>query len=229
MRATHLALCWVLVGSLGQASEVQRHGVVFEQWIRDTFFDHYQPPSYTQKWDIPAEANVRYGRVPVNPKATEYGTPVGLGDALRQFEINEPFMLIIGYWVEEGEQKRFVKVVAPVIQPEAYKKLWGQVTLADLQKLDALIKDRTKPYTEVRREAQAMKKSAPFNTAIFTLNPKIDSENQRRLQCSLGFHQVFQYLVPDEKPAPEVSPRLFNQVVPGPFDSPPRQFKKKTD
>ena len=31
--------------------EVQRHGVVFEQWIRETFFGGYQPADYTQRWD----------------------------------------------------------------------------------------------------------------------------------------------------------------------------------
>ena len=51
------------------AEEVQRHGFVFEAWVRDTFFDGYRPPSYTQKWDIPADVNRAHGGVPVNPKA----------------------------------------------------------------------------------------------------------------------------------------------------------------
>ena len=51
------------------AQEVQRHGLVFETWVRDTFFDGYHPRFHTQKWDIPAAVNVRFGGVPVNPKA----------------------------------------------------------------------------------------------------------------------------------------------------------------
>ncbi|MEI6337668.1 MAG: hypothetical protein WCQ57_03685 [Verrucomicrobiota bacterium] len=78
--------------------EAQRHGVVFEQGVCNTFFDAYQPPISTQKRDIPAGVNTKHGGVPVNPKATKYRTPVGLGDTLRQFEITEPFLLIIGYW-----------------------------------------------------------------------------------------------------------------------------------
>ena len=51
------------------AQEVQHHGLVFEQWVRDAFFDGYRPESYTQKWDIPAAANRAHGHLPVNPKA----------------------------------------------------------------------------------------------------------------------------------------------------------------
>ena len=83
-------LLWATAGL--PAQEVQSHGLVFEKWIRDTFFDGYVPPSYTQKWDIPGANNKTHGGIPVNPKATKYKTPVDLGDALRQFDIDEPFV-----------------------------------------------------------------------------------------------------------------------------------------
>src|SRR5690606_12763214 len=103
-----LSLAWLLaVGPGSPAQEVQSHGLVFEQWVRDTFFDGYRPARYTQKWDIPAEANTRHGALPVNPKAVKYGTPVGLGDALQQFDITEPFILVLGYWQQTGGEKRF--------------------------------------------------------------------------------------------------------------------------
>src|SRR5215207_8843871 len=90
------AVLLVLTGATAQ--EVQQHGLMFESWVRDTFFGGYQPSSYTQKWDIPASANVRFGGVPVNPKAARYGSAVDLGDALRQFDIAESFILVIGFW-----------------------------------------------------------------------------------------------------------------------------------
>ena len=98
------------------AAEVQQHGLIFERWICDTFFEGYRPPSTTQKWDIPAAINRAHGAVPVNPKAAKYGAPIDLGDALRQFEINEPFILLIGCWQQEGADKRFVTFVAPRIE-----------------------------------------------------------------------------------------------------------------
>ena len=100
-----LAACAAAL-TLGSAQEVQSHGLVFERWVRDTFFDGYKPASYTQRWDIPAAANRAHGAIPVNPKAVKHGTAVDLGDALRQYEIDEPFLLIIGFWSQDGDMKR---------------------------------------------------------------------------------------------------------------------------
>ncbi len=206
--------------------EVQKHGLIFEDWVRTEFFEGGKAEGYTAKWDIPAEQNLLFGKIPVNPKATKYGTPVGLGDALRQFEVNEPFLLIIGYWQQQAESKRFVKALALRVDPENWRSLWGAVTKADLELLDAVIKDRSKTPLEVRRAAMAMKNAHPFTTAVFTLNPKIDDLGQRRLQCSLPFQAVFEKLAPGVDPKPEDEPTLFGRALPEPFYSPPRYLKK---
>src|SRR5688572_10798196 len=121
------------------AQEVQQHGFVFEAWVRETFFGGYRPASYTQLWDIPAAINTQHGGVPVNPKVAKLGTPVDLGDAVRQFKIDEPFVLAIGFWEQLGEEKRLVNIVAPRVDAAQWRKLWGPVTLADLARLDAVV------------------------------------------------------------------------------------------
>jgi hypothetical protein len=232
MRVTLRLACALVLALLpaltaaSRAQEVQLHGLVFEKWVRDSFFEGYVPPGYTQKWDIPAAANKAHGGVPVNPKATKYATPVDLGDALRQFAIAEPFILVIGYWQQEGDAKRFVNIVALLITPEQWRKLWGPVTRADLEKLDALIKDRSLDYREARERAQAMKRAAPFNQSVIVLNPKIDSKTQRRLQCSLRFEDVFKFLAPDADRKPQERPVLWGVEFPRTVDSKPREFAK---
>lgn len=111
LKAVALLLVLSLNGTL--AREVQHHGVVFEAWVRDTFFEGYRPSSYTQKWDIPASANRAHGGIPVNPKAIKYRGAIDLGDAIRQIKIDEPFILLAGFWQQEGELKRFVNLTAP--------------------------------------------------------------------------------------------------------------------
>ncbi len=217
-------LVLVLASSSALAQEVQQHGFVFEKWVRDTFFGGYVAPGYTQKWDIPKEVNKGHGRVPVNPKAIKYGAPVDLGDALRQFEVDEPFMLIIGYWMQEGDGKRIVNIISPTVTPKLWRALWGPITLEDLKRLDAVVKDRKLDYREARAQAQKIKSAAPFTKAIITVNPKIDSKGQRRLQCSLGFKSVFKHLAPQADPKPQQTPQLFGVNAPGPFRSEPRQF-----
>jgi len=86
-----LAMCLLLAAIELPALEVQSHGLLFEKWLRDTFFGGYEPNGYTQKWDIPAADNPDHGGIPVNPKAIKYGTPIGLGDALRSLKLKSRF------------------------------------------------------------------------------------------------------------------------------------------
>jgi hypothetical protein len=222
-----LLLLAVLATALAAASaqEVQRHGLVFERWVRDTFFAGYKPASYTQRWDIPALENKNHGGMPVNPKAIKYGTAVDLGDALRQYEIDEPFMLVVGFWQQSGDEKRIVHIAAPVIPPELWRKLWAPVTYADLLRLDALIKDQGLSVGETRQRALKMKNSPPFSAAVIQVNPKIDTHGQRRLQCSLRFADFFRHLLPGTDPGPREHPALFGVEYPGPIASKPRERK----
>lgn len=220
------ALAALLLPVVVHAQEVQAHGLAFERWVRDTFFDGYKPASYTQRWDIPADANKDHGGVPVNPKAVKFGTPVDLGDALRQYEIAEPFILVLGFWEQDGDEKRFVNIVAPRIDPEKWKSLWGDVTYADLLKLDDLIKDPARPIEEIRKLALKAKSSPPFTTAVIQVNPKIDAR-QRRLQCSLRFADVFKHLAPGIEPRPADGAVLWGVPFPGPLASPAREFPAK--
>lgn len=216
-------LLLALSGGLG-AQEVQQHGLVFEQWVREIFFNGYRPKSYTQKWDIPADVNTAHGGVAVNPKAVKYGTPVDLGDALRQYEIDVSFILVLGFWQQEGDEKRFTNIVAPLITPEQWRKLWGSVAYADILKLDALIKDKGRSIEETRKLALKMKNSPPFTTAVIQVNPKIDAQ-QRRLQCSLHFADVFKHLAPDADPRPQENPTLWGVPFAARVASKPRVFK----
>lgn len=212
----------VLAASLCGAIEVQSHGLMFERWLCDTFFEGYRAPSHTQKWDIPAEANSEHGRIPVNPKATKHGTAIGLGDALRQFEIDEAFIMIVGFWEQQTpDTKRWTNVQTTHVAPYQWRKLWGPITRDDLQRLDAAIKDKSIPLEEARKRALQIKSQPPFTQAVIQVNPKID-KSQRRLQCSLRFADFFLHLAPDESPAPQPDPKVFGVSVPRSFESPPR-------
>lgn len=223
-----LLILFVSVGSFLPAAaiarEVQSHGLLFEQWLRDTFFGGYQPLSHTQKWDVPAAANPDHGRIPVNPKAAKHGTPIGLGDALRQFEIDEAFLLIVGFWEQvTPTEKRWTNVQTVTVTPDVWVRLWHPVTKTDLEKLDAVIKDKSLSLEAARARAQAIKSQPPFTAAVIQVNPKIDG-SQRRLQCSLRFDDFFRHLAPAASSAPQSQPRVFGVPVPAQFESAPRKL-----
>jgi len=205
------------------ATEVQRHGLGFEHWVADTFFGGFRPPGPTDKWDIPAAANKDHGRIPVNPKATQYGEPVLLGDALRQYDIDEPFLLLVGFWQQDGGDKKFVQSLVARITPQQWRQLWAPVTRADLEAMDRLVKDTARPIAEVRKEVLRRKKLPPFSEAVIQLNPKID-QSQRRLQCSISYVRLFQNLAPDRDRKRQPFAEIFGRRIPPLASSPPRKF-----
>jgi hypothetical protein len=218
-----LCLSFCLAASLAHATEVQRHGLSFEHWVADTFFGRHRPSGPTDKWDIPASANGNHGRIPVNPKATQHGEPVLLGDALRQYDINEPFLLIVGFWEQDGRGKKFVQSLVARIEPDQWRKLWAPVTRADLEAMDKLVKDTSRPIAEVRKEVLRRKKLPPFSQAVIQLNPKID-QSQRRLQCSISYVRLFKNLAPGRDRKAQAFAKIFGRRIPRITSSPPRSF-----
>ena len=108
----------------------------------------------------------------------------------------------------------------------AWKKLWGPVTLADLQRLDAVIKDKSLTPAQARAAALKIKNAPPFTQSVIVVNPKIDEKNQRRLQCSLRFADVFKHLAPAADPRPQERPALWGVAFPRAVASKPRALAK---
>lgn len=215
------ALC--LASWPGHASQVQNHGLNFERWVAGAFFGGCLSPDPTAKWDIPASANRNHGGIPVNPKAAQYGEPVLLGDALRQYDIDEPFLLVVGFWKQDARKKKLVQSLAVRVEPEQWRKLWAPVTRADVEALDRLVKDVSRPFTEVRREVLRLKRQPPFAASVIRLNPKIDG-SQRRLQCSISYIRLFDNLAPGLDRRPRAVAEVFGRVVPPLPASPRRRF-----
>ena len=218
-----MCLIFCLAASLAQATEVQQHGLSFEHWVADTFFGGHRPSGPTDKWDIPAAANKNHGRIPVNPKATQYGEPMLLGDALRQYDIDEPFLLIVGFWEQDGRDKRFVQSLVSRIEPAQWRQLWAPVSRKDLEAMDKLVKDTSRPVAEVRKEVLRRKKQPPFSQAVIQLNPKID-KSQRRLQCSISYVRLFKNLAPGRDRKAQPFAEIFGRRIPPVPASPPRRF-----
>jgi hypothetical protein len=225
-RARSCAVALLAAGAALLAQEVQKHGLVFEDWIRTTFFDGYRPASYTQLWDIPAAANKTHGGIPVNPKAIKYGSPLDFGDALRQAAIDEPFLLVVGFWQQQGDEKRFVNLVAQRVEPTTWHRLWFPIKPADLERLDAVIKDRSLTPDQARAAAQKIKNAPPFTKSIMQVNPKIDAHTQRRLQCSLRFEDFFKHVAPGAVKGVLPHPKLWDVEFPQPIASKTREFKR---
>jgi hypothetical protein len=209
--------------------EVQSHGFTFEKWVRDQFFGGYEG-KYHQGWDIPAEYNTQqiipaeFRHLPVSVKTAKLGSPIGLGDARRQRSIDSSFVMIVGFWKQRSPgEKWFEEIGATVFSQQSWSQLWGNLKLEDIQELDDMIKDLSIPHQQVREKAKKWKRDHFIRSdSEIVINPKIDSKNQRRVQCSLPFLSWSQLFTDSEPPMAQ----LFGQKFENSLISYPRRFSK---
>jgi hypothetical protein len=212
-------------------AEVQRHGFDFENWVKETFFAEYNA-KYTQKWDVPGEANClakipkELQDLPVSIKTCKFRSPIGFGDALRQYNNNEDFLLIVGFWKQDGYYKNFVAVEGVKIFANDWKNLFSPLNANDLTLLDSTIKNIESHYSEARKTAKELKNSDKFKQTKIILNPKIDSKTQRRLQCRLPFN-IFWRDFAGKEHYQNIDCELFGEKIPNPFLSGQRIFIPK--
>ena len=198
--------------------EIQFHGFSFEKWVRVTFFDAYSGV-YMQKWDIPGDYNKLappFGGLPVSVKTAKMGSPIGLGDVLRQRSIDSPFLMIVGFWRQRTPtEKWFEEIGAVVFLPEIWSKLWGTLTFESISDIDKYIKNLRIDFASARTAAKQWKNKHVLESGSeLVINPKIDSKTQRRIQCSLPF-KVF-WRIAGRSPAPCDAPTLFDKAFENP-------------
>ncbi len=167
-----------------------------ERWVRTTFFPTARPAERGARWDIPAEANTRFGNLPVRLAAGRSGGALELGEALRLYPVTEPFLLVAGFWSADGDGARFVSVQAVRIEPERWRSLWEPVAFADLKRFDDLCRDPARPVEETRRLALRLRTEAPYRLAAIQLQPRLD-DRQRRLDATLRTEEFRKLLGPD--------------------------------
>jgi len=206
-------------------NESQAHGLAFEQQISSIFFNDYEIKRDGALWDIPAEANVatgvlaeKYLHLPVSIKSRGSRNAIWLGDAARQRRINEPFIImLVDYDQTDEETKTPTSIQVERVSPEMWERMWGPISIEHIEELDAIVKDRSLDHMEARKRAKEwLEKNANLlRRSVFNLSAKIDSKNQRRVQCTISIAH-FRRLFP---------PRLYHNGQPIPLvsvNSPPR-------
>ena len=185
-----------------------------------------------QKWDVPPDHN-RHPAVPeslrglpVSIKTAKIGSPIGLGDVLRQRQIDHDFLMIVGFWAQRSPtEKWFVDIGCVLFRAADWEALWGRLTLAEIAVIDAAVKKQGTHYSVVRAEAQKWKRSVLQRGCTLVINSKIDSKTQRRIQCSLPNAALWSAAgrAPQKLDAPE----LWGHVFPNPVISSARTFNRR--
>jgi len=165
-------------------TEVQKHGFIFEDWVKNILGVQELAYKYTQKWDIP-------GETPISVKCIGLTNALELGSAVRIWEINEIFTLVVGRWEQVGFKKIIRSIDEIDITLEILKAMKGDISLEEIKNFDKKIK--TFPTGEVGQKqgiefAEKWKNERKNKIGLLTITHKIDSKNQRRIQCNLNYN-----------------------------------------
>ncbi len=182
----------------------QKHGIDFEKWVKETFFQSYIQTSHIHKWDALdvvfkegfKDFTKDFVGLPVSIKYYKNGGLIGFSDVLRQFENREDFLLIIGFWEQRGNFKKCVVVEAVKVTANEWQKFFSPLTKKQLDSLLDIVKSEELNTEQKRTEAQKFKRTLP-KTQI-TLNPKIQ-DDQHRVQCSLKSKVFWEILAKKDK------------------------------
>lgn len=198
--------------------EVQNHGFVFEDWVKDVLGVKNLADKYTQKWDIP-------GQTPTSVKCMGMTNALEFGSTVRIWEIQESFSLVLGRWAQVGNKKIIKSIDVIKITPAVLKKLRGEITLSEIRELDKKIKtfpagkEGQRNGIEFARKWKADRKE---RMGLLTITHKIDSKNQRRIQCNLNYSN---YLTLFGKPSMKIE--FMDQKFITEIDHGPRTFHPK--
>jgi hypothetical protein len=156
-------------------AERQAHGFRFEQKIKD-ILDVNEVKSYTSKWDIGDSISIKF----ISSRGT-----IDMGSVVRIFEALERgnWTMILGRHTD----KVCDAVYELFFTEEICKKLMGDLTLQDVVEFDNAIKSfGPGKHNEARAYAKAWKEENKHKMGMLTIQPKIDSKNQRRVQCGIN-------------------------------------------
>lgn len=179
-------------------SKSQHHGKQFERKVIAESFEI--PGSIAESFSGTSRFDIPQGLVSVkNPlgyavsiKAAAQAknldnTVVCLADARRMWSWNQPLLLVVGVYKQLGSAKviHTVYELSFEMTDSEQKALFGELSTDEVAVFhEALKRFEQGSHLLARRFAKGHKQSLASRCGCLTLNPKIDSKGQRRLQCS---------------------------------------------
>jgi len=200
--------------------EVQAHGNVYEDCvIRERTgmskeqYDELKPNGYTSEFDLSKGLVVDYNG---SIKTTKNNT-ICCSDVVRKMT-HTNYRLIVGQYTQVGKEKVFHTEYEFFITPDDDKALWGKMDTQEVREFVDYVKSipsGKEAQLSTKSQRQTFQKQAQDSSALFKLNPKVDSKKQRRVQCSLHIDKLIaagvRYTKKDINYTVVSSPRKFNK------------------
>lgn len=201
-------------------AEVQAHGNGYEDrvirertGISKQEYDNLKDNGYTSEYDLVDGLIVDYNG---SVKTTSSNT-ICCSDLLKKMKHTD-YRMIVGVYRQDGKTKVFHTEYEFYITPDDYEKLWGDMNYELVEQYVNKIKSIPKGkdgQTAYQCVAESWKSEVESKTALFKINPKVDSKNQRRVQCSTSIDKLInsgvKYTIKTIDFVLESGPRTFNK------------------
>ena len=183
-------------------NQSQKHGFQFENIIKIDIFDLPEENNNIDKYDIPKSKNKFNSNENISIKFIKKGGALCLGDIIHinNYDLNDKNTLVLGIYLQIGNNKKLVKLIEVNYNKELYDYLFGNLPKNEIKKYVEGVKsipNKVKgkqameifPYLDKKKE---LKEKYKFKIDI---NPKVDSQ-QSRVQCSiLNFEKTLEKFI----------------------------------
>lgn len=176
-------------------SEVQQHGNAFEDLkIRELTglskieYDKLKPNGYTSSFDMVEGIMVPFN---LSIKATGKKT-VECADILKRM-LEQDYRMIVGCYTQQGDDKVFHTEYEFFITPDDYFKIWGSMSYENVKPFVEFVKNiphGKEGQKTTLKERNVLKEQVQCKNSLMKINPKVDSKNQRRVQCSFKLDEM---------------------------------------
>lgn len=206
----------------------QLHGKTIEDRVKSVYpgaLEHKS--SITAHFDIEGAFDHEYS-LPTSVK-TSKSDIIELADSRRFFANKESFRLLVFKYKQVSENKVINDVYEYLIDNKTLEKIKGNLNYETVENFhNDLLSYKTGEHVIARKYAREHNKALKqrYNSGII-LNPKIDSKNQRRLQCSVKLSTLNEIV-------PEESKKHYNDnykglSLPILIESGPRKFRTRKE
>jgi len=171
-------------------TQSQGHGPAIENELRVKVWNLPMSKNNTLPHDIPKHLNRFNPNEMVSIKSMK-GYTVCMGDILRVYDRcgpDEILTLLIARYLQVGGEKRIVEIVEMNYNEEFHRLLFGTITRQEIEDYVASIRaiPPGKASKKIREDYLKRKNDLQkIHHMRMHLSPKVDSKNQRRVQCAI--------------------------------------------
>jgi hypothetical protein len=175
--------------------EVQAHGNYYEDLktkqitgLSKEQYDALKENGYTSGMDIMKGLLSAFD---YSIKTTN-GNKIDCGDILRRRQETD-YNLVVGVYAQCDDNKVFHTEYTFYIRPEHESILWGRMNYNQLAEYVNYIKNipaGREAQQETKTERTVLKNCITDKNALVKIHPKVDSKNQRRVQCSVKINEL---------------------------------------